>query len=219
MKSLLIWGAGDQGTVTLDCALSMKEYSKIDFLDIKEKGHRQIAGYMIYEENEETFCKIVKSYDEVIVATGNNVLRELKISILNSMGIPLAVIIHPTAVISPTAKISGGCTVLANAVINTNASVGIGCIINTAAVIEHDCIIEDFVNICPKVSMAGHTVIGRKSFLGIGCTVIDDITIGKETVIGAGAVVIRDVPDCALAVGVPAKIKAGKDPVALKRGL
>lgn len=45
MKSLLIWGAGDQGTVTLDCALAMKQYDKIDFLEIKEKGHRIFPLY------------------------------------------------------------------------------------------------------------------------------------------------------------------------------
>ena len=44
MKHLLIWGAGDQGTVTLDCALAMKRYDRIDFLDMKEKGHRSIPG-------------------------------------------------------------------------------------------------------------------------------------------------------------------------------
>ena len=38
MSRLLIWGAGDQGTVTLDCALAMKRYDRIDFLDIREKG-------------------------------------------------------------------------------------------------------------------------------------------------------------------------------------
>ena len=43
--------------------------------------------------------------------------------------------------------------------------------------------------------MAGHTKIGRKSFLGIGSTIMDDITVGEESVVGAGAVVIRNVPD------------------------
>ena len=37
MKKLLIWGAGDQGTVTLDCALAMNCYCKIDLLDIEER--------------------------------------------------------------------------------------------------------------------------------------------------------------------------------------
>lgn len=207
MKKLLIWGAGDQGIVTLDCALAMKIYSKIDFLDFKEKGHREIPNYLIYREKEEILSKILQSYDEVIVATGDNGLREMKVSVLASMEISLATIIHPTAIISPFAKVSKGCTVLANAVINTNAFVGIGCIVNTAAVVEHDCIIEDFVNISPKASMAGHTRIGRKSFLGIGSTIIDDIEVGKEAIVGAGAVVIRNVPEHAVVVGVPAKIK------------
>ena len=44
------------------------------------------------------------------------------------------------------------------------------------------------MNVCPKVSMAGHTVVGRKTFLGIGCTIIDGIRIGTEATVGAGAV-------------------------------
>ena len=210
MKKLLIWGAGDQGIVTLDCALAMKTYSEIDFLDFKEKKSREISGYSIYKEKEEKLDTILSFYDEVIVATGDNSLREKKISKLISIKASLATIIHPTAVISPSAKVSEGCTILANAVINTNAFIGIGCIINTASVIEHDCIVENFVNISPKASMAGHTEIGRKTFLGIGSTIMDEIKIGKEAVIGAGAVVIRDVPDYATVVGVPAKIKKQK---------
>lgn len=207
MKKLLIWGAGDQGIVTLDCALAMNIYSNIDFLDMKEKGHREIANFMIYEEKEVFVNNFLKSYDEVIVAVGNNNLREKKTKILDSIGISMATITHPSAIISPFAKISKGSTILANAIINANASIGIGCIINTSAVVEHDCIIQDFVNISPKVSMAGHTKIGKKSFLGIGSTIIDNIEVGKEAVIGAGAVVIRDVPEHTLVVGVPAKVK------------
>lgn len=206
MKTLLIWGAGDQGTVTLECALAMKVYSKIDFLDFKEKGGREIPGYRVYQERDIVLEEMLSSYDEVIVASGDNHLREQKTMLLVSMGIPIATIIHPTAVISPSARVSGGSTLLAYAVVNTNAQVGMGCIVNTAAVIEHDCVVEDFVNISPKAGMAGHTQIGKKSFMGIGSTVIDGILIGREVIIGAGAVVIRNIPDCVVAAGVPAKI-------------
>lgn len=206
MKKLLIWGAGDQGTVTLDCALATKKYDKIDFLEIKEKGGRKIPGYRIYKEDEVDLLQFVKAYDEAIAATGSNDLREQKSALLTSYGLPLATIVHPTAFVSPFAKLGKGCTVLAHAVVHTNASVGTGCIINTGAVVEHDCTVGDFANISPKASMAGHTKIGEKSFLGIGCTIIDEIKVGKKTIIGAGAVVIRNVPDGATAAGVPAKI-------------
>ena len=206
MSRLLIWGAGDQGTVTLDCALATKRYDRIDFLDIREKGHREIAGYPIYREEDVELEEFLKAYDEVIVATGNNGLREKKQSMVSAMGIPVATLIHPTAVISPSARISPGCTVLANAIININADVGAGCIINNAAIVEHDCIVGDFVNMSPKAAMAGHTKIGRKTFLGIGCTLIDDIEVGEGVIVGAGAVVIRDVPDFVTVVGVPAKV-------------
>lgn len=205
MKSLLIWGAGDQGTVTLDCALAMKQYDKIDFLEIKEKGHRQIPGYVIYKETDDR-NELLCTYDEVIVASGDNDLREMKTSILISLGVTLASLIHPTAIISPSATISKGSTILAGSIINTNASVGTGCIINTGVIVEHDCIIENYVNISPRTAMAGHTTIGRKTFVGIGSTFIDGIKVDKEALIGAGAVVTQNIPERAVAVGVPAKI-------------
>lgn len=208
MKKLLIWGAGDQGTVTLECALAMDCYYKIDLLDFKEKGYREIPGYTIYREQEIDIHEFLNAYDEVIVATGDNIIREQKLLLITSMDIDISIatIIHPTAVISPSAKISKGSNVLAYAVVHTNAVIGRGCIINTAAVIEHDCVVEDFVNISPKSAVAGHTRIGKKSFLGIGSTIINEITVGNEVVIGAGAVVIRDIPDSVMAAGVPARI-------------
>lgn len=207
MKKLLIWGAGDQGIVTLDCALAMKDYGQIDFLAFKERDARKIPGYLIYREEQAPLEDMLKTYDQVIVATGDNDLREQKTHILLSLGLVLTRMIHPAAVVSPFAKVSEGCTVLANAVINPNAVVGMGCIINTAAVVEHDCVVEDFVNISPKAAMAGHTRIGKKTFLGAGCTIIDDIRVGNQVIVGAGAVVIRNVPDKAVVAGVPGEIK------------
>ena len=127
-----------------------------------------------------------------------------KISMLVSLGIPLAVIIHPTAVISPLSRIAKGCTIHPYAVINAYASIGTGCIINTQADIEHDCVVEDFVNVCPKVSMAGHTVVGGKLFGNwLHHHRWNQDWNGGHC--GSGSVVIRDVPDHAAVAGVPAK--------------
>lgn len=182
------------------------EYEQIDFLDFKEKGHREIPGFTIYEEEKEDLHHFFKKYDEVIVATGENDLREKKVLQLIDMNIQLATMIHPTATISSYAKISQGCTILAHTAIKINAYIGMGCIVNTGAIIEHDCIVNNFVNICPAVAMAGHVVIGYKTFMGIASTVIDDVTIGENVTIGAGATVIGNIPDNSVAVGIPAKV-------------
>jgi acetyltransferase-like isoleucine patch superfamily enzyme len=52
----------------------------------------------------------------------------------------------------------------------------------------------------------GGIVIEDHAWLGAGVVVLSGVRIGRGAVIGAGAVVTRDVPDDAIAVGVPARI-------------
>ena len=49
-------------------------------------------------------------------------------------------------------------------------------------------------------------VIKKGSWIGAGAIILPGVTIGERVVIGAGSVVTRDIPDGALAVGVPAKV-------------
>jgi acetyltransferase-like isoleucine patch superfamily enzyme len=54
--------------------------------------------------------------------------------------------------------------------------------------------------------IGGKTRIGDRTWLGIGATLIDKVSVGTGCVVGAGAVVVSDLPDRVLAVGVPARI-------------
>jgi len=49
------------------------------------------------------------------------------------------------------------------------------------------------------------TLVRRGATLGANCTVVCGVTIGRWAFVGAGAVVSRNLPDFALAVGVPAR--------------
>jgi len=49
-------------------------------------------------------------------------------------------------------------------------------------------------------------VIDDGADIGVGACLLGDIHIGRDAVIGANAVVLQDVPDRAVAVGVPAKV-------------
>lgn len=48
--------------------------------------------------------------------------------------------------------------------------------------------------------------VGDDTWIGANVTILPGVTIGKCCLIGAGAVVARDVPDYAIAAGVPARV-------------
>lgn len=52
----------------------------------------------------------------------------------------------------------------------------------------------------------GPVIIGDYAWLGAGVIVLGGVSIGHGAVVGAGAVVTKDIPENAVAVGVPAKI-------------
>lgn len=52
----------------------------------------------------------------------------------------------------------------------------------------------------------GGIVIDDDVWIGVGVIVLDGVKIGKGAIIGAGAVVTHNIPDGAMAVGIPARV-------------
>lgn len=57
----------------------------------------------------------------------------------------------------------------------------------------------------------GPVRIGEGSDLGAGCIVLPGVTVGRGVQVGAGAVVNADLPDYAVAAGVPASVLRFRD--------
>ena len=96
-------------------------------------------------------------------------------------------------------------TVVARAVVNPDTYLGDYVIINTGATVDHDCHIGDFVHIAPGAHIAGGVRISEGALLGIGSVAIPGSAIGEWATVGAGAVVLDNIPDHAVAIGVPAR--------------
>jgi acetyltransferase-like isoleucine patch superfamily enzyme len=54
-------------------------------------------------------------------------------------------------------------------------------------------------------------VLGDNVWLGTGARVLDGVRIGSDVVVGANAVVNADLPDGAIAAGVPARVLRSRD--------
>ena len=83
---------------------------------------------------------------------------------------------------------------------------GLGVVIHPAAIIGDGTMIYQNVSIAGR-NNRGTSVIGKNVFIGAGACILGGVSIGDNVVIGANAVVITDLPDGAVAVGVPAIIK------------
>lgn len=82
-------------------------------------------------------------------------------------------------------------------------SVGNGVVISENVTVRDS---DDHAIIGSDKSMTQPIVIGDHVWIGMNVTILKGVTIGSGAIIAAGAVVTRDVPENALAAGVPARI-------------
>mgnify|MGYP002718170076 CR=1 len=200
-NKLMIIGAGGHSKVALDIALLMKRWDQISFLDDLKSG--DVLGYNIVGKISD-MDQYKETYD-FFVAIGNNEARESIYNQMSDIGLSIATIIHPKAVISKFSDVGQGSIIMAGSIINPNVNIGKGCIINTNSSVDHDCVIGDFVHISPGVAIGGTTTIGKSTWLGIGCSVINNINIASNAIIGAGSCVINDVTNSGVYIGIPAR--------------
>jgi acetyltransferase-like isoleucine patch superfamily enzyme len=96
---------------------------------------------------------------------------------------------------------------MAGAVINVGTVIKDCVIVNTACSIDHDCVVSSFAHSSPGVRIGGGVSIGEKSWIGIGATIKNFLTVGSGVLVGAGATVVSNVEDGMTVTGTPAKEK------------
>jgi serine O-acetyltransferase len=101
---------------------------------------------------------------------------------------------------------------------------GTGVVIGETAVIGDNCTLYQGVTLGGTGKQTGkrHPTLGDNVMVGAGAKILGNFTVGSGSRIAAGAVVLREVPENATAVGVPARVvrldgkpvpaEAGKNP-------
>lgn len=106
--------------------------------------------------------------------------------------------------------VSTGVVVGDNVKVQNNVSIYEGTTIEDDVFLGPSCVLTNVTNPRSQVlrkSLYEPTLLRRGCSIGANATVVCGVTIGRYSFVAAGAVVVKDVPDYALMVGVPAQQK------------
>ena len=201
-NEFILVGGGEHARVVLDILLAQKT-NVLALFDPKYSG-KLFGVDQLGEYNPQRFRNA-----EAVVAIGNNATRKKVVQYVNH---DFGKVVHSSVSLSPFASLGKGTVVFHGAIVQANSQIGEHVIINTGAQIDHDCMVHDFVHIAPGAILCGTVQVGEGTLIGAGATIVPGIVIGKWAVIGAGAVVTKNIPDYAVAMGVPAKVVRVNNP-------
>lgn len=201
-ESIIIVGAGEHARVALDVC-EAAGLAIAGFIDPRLPCGTLIQGLPVFGGDELLRDEAFVARHRFLPGIGSEALR-LKTSriVSNERWITVA---HPAASVSPRAQLDVGILVSAGSVINTDSKIGRFCIINTHASVDHDCCLEDGVQIGPGAILCGRVSCGLGAFVGAGAVILPGLRIGAGAIVGAGAVVTRSIEEATTVAGNPAR--------------
>ncbi|MBI4043158.1 MAG: hypothetical protein HY391_06765 [Deltaproteobacteria bacterium] len=125
------------------------------------------------------------------------------------------------------AKIGRHCIIGNGAYIDKGVKIGDRCNIHNKALLYRNLIVEEEVFIGPGVCFTNDPLprsnrirnleglewrIRKGASVGANSTILPGVTVGQYAMVGAGSLVSRDVPDCGLVYGVPARLQGFVSP-------
>jgi len=203
-------GAGGHARVVIEILRLMGGYDLAGLLDPRPELHNtQVLGVPVLGDDSLLPGLYAQGVHHAFIGlggTGDTRPRRRLYELAREQGFEIVAALHPQAVLSPSAQIGHGPTVMAGAVINAAACLGENVIVNSGAIVEHDCVIGNHVHIASGARLASTVHVGDGAHIGLGACIRQCVRIGAGALIGAGAVVVKDVPDDAVVVGVPAQV-------------
>ena len=199
MESVVIIGTGGHAKVVADIVLKNGD-RLVGFLDAAHPTGEFLGFPRLGRDAD--FPKYAEY--SFIIAIGNAAIRERLATAMQGMKWYTA--IHPSAIISKIdVSVGEGSGIMANATVNSGARIGKHCIINSGSVVEHDNVISDYVHISVGAKLAGTVRIGERTWVGVGATVSNNLSVCNDCMLGAGTVVVRDITESGTYIGVPSR--------------
>lgn len=212
-KKYIVWGSAGLSKVVAEI-ISLEDGEILAIFDSNPNVLSSLPGVPLYC-GAVGFDAWIESFDfknqqilGVLAIGGDKGLdRRNLLDKLKKAGISCPPLIHPSSVVSNSAIVGSGSQILAGAIVNTEVKLGEVSIVNIGAKIDHECSIGSGVHIAPGATLCGCITIMDNVMVGAGAVILPRLIIGRGAIIGSGAVVTKNVPDGAVVVGNPARVR------------
>jgi acetyltransferase-like isoleucine patch superfamily enzyme len=183
---------------------SMEE-KRIDFREMA-KNKEEMEVYIRDTQLNHKFNQAVPYTEE-----WTSLMKEL---FHNQVGENTLIFNELTVVLPKNVTIGSGCTIM-NGVVMMGAG-GIT-IENNVLIGAQAKLISNNHDVYDRAVLTVKPVLIKEgAWIGAGVSVLPGVTVGKYAVVGANSVVTKDIPDYAVAVGIPAKVVKYLDPLKFK---
>lgn len=208
-RRLVILGASGHGRVVAAAAIA-EGWEVLGFADADPTLRGTVLGRLevAATHDEELLDWLRGSGASLILAIGQNRVRAKVFARLSARGVTWARVVHPRSWLAPGVTVGEGSVVCAGVVVQPGARVGANVILNTSCSVDHDGVLHDHCHLSPGVHLGGTVEVGEGTWLGVGVSVRNNLTIGPWATVGVGAAVVADLPADVVAVGVPARARS-----------
>lgn len=214
MSKVVIYGAGQVGVMVAYILSYQEDLEVVGFVDDDPDQSGQVYDDLPVLGDASTLPQLRDDgVQGAVVTIGNNVVRGRIAAHLKEMGFDLVNAIHPSANISKKVKLGEGNIIGANVTLYVNAEIGDNVFMGPSVTVSHDSVVGNNVLLSVGSIIGARVDVEEYAFVGSGATVMPPgwgkgarLRLGINALVGVGAVVIRDVPDNAVVVGVPADV-------------
>lgn len=185
-----------------------------------EAAGRRVAAYTVDRELLATAsaARPLVAFDELVdrwppdrfdlfVAVGYRRMRARKTMFerARALGYRLASFVSPTAIVAPGVTLGENVVLLDQVLVEPLSSIGDDVVLWSGVTVCHESRVESHVFASARATLAGRTVVGEGSFLGVGAATINDVKLAPETHLLPGSFAFQDTEPMTRYLGTPAR--------------